>query len=112
MTGQRMDGALSKQIRLSFEFRSSFEFSTSSVVCLLLNSLITFANLGPDLANLVGVLLLEKGWSVREWKKRKEKSVVQPFYCHSLPKFDYYICLDFLFVKNYGIFCLGADHTP
>ena len=106
-----MDGALSKQIRLSFEFRSSFEFSTSSAVCLFLNSLITFVNLGPDLVNPVGVLLLEKEGSVREWKK-KEKSVVQPFYCHSLPKFDYYICLDILFVKNYGIVCLGADHTP
>ena len=55
-----MDGAMSKQIRLSFEFRSSFEFSTSSVVCLFLNSLITFVNLGPGLVNPVGVLLLEK----------------------------------------------------
>ena len=105
-----MDGALPKEM-LSFEFRSSFRFITSSVVCLFLNSLIAFVNLGPDLVNPVGVLLLEKGWSVREWEK-KEESVVQPFYCHSLPKFDYYICLDILFVKNYGIVCLGADHTP
>ena len=69
-----MDGALSKEIRLSFELRSSFKFSTSSVVRLFLNSLITFVSLGPDLVNPVGVLRLEK-----ESEKKKEKSVVSFF---------------------------------
>ena len=49
---QHMDGALSKEM-LSFEFRSSFRFITSSVVCLFLKSLIAFVNLGPDLVNPV-----------------------------------------------------------
>ena len=74
-----MDGALSKKIRLSFEFRSSFEFSTSSVVCLFLNSLITFVNFGPDLVNPVGVLLLEKRLKCKRVKKKKRKECSAAF---------------------------------
>ena len=77
---------------LSFEFRSSFRFSTSSVVCLFLNSLVAFVNLGPDLVIPFSWRpALGKRVKCERVKKGKENSEVQPFYCHYLPKFGYYI---------------------
>ena len=69
-----MDGALPKEM-LSFEFRSSFRIITSSVVCLFLNSLIAFVNLGPDLVNPVQLASCTwiKGEVWESEKKRKKE---------------------------------------